>query len=476
MSPSPRSRSSFPPAAACLALLLAAAALPGEGPPGADEWKYDVVRLKKGTAFRGLVLEQTPRDVLLLSVSRKPGSPTILNRVEFPRAEIDRLDLLGDEDREALRRRLDALKRERTALAADLKALGPGGAAPAEAVDRLDLRRVPWPAGPRGEALEYRSGHFRLVSNAGEGLVCLAATRLEQVYAAYGRTLPARVKNAEPTTVLLTRSLADYQALARARGHNLLNPAFYDAARNEIVCGSDLERLGEELGRVRRHHEALRKELKDREADLVRVYKGRKNVPPELLKPLGEAARKIDFTEKRNADAFAAARERLFRRLYHEAFHAYLANFVYPGPDEKLPRWLNEGLAQIFETAIVEVGELRVGHADPERLKELRLALARGTLLPLTDLLRSGPKQFQVAHAGDQQASDRYYLASWALAFYLTFDRKLLGTPALDEYVRALHRGDDAVASFRKLVGQPLPQFEKEYLHYLKRLRPEGAP
>jgi hypothetical protein len=475
LSPSPRSLSPFPPAGAWLALLLAAAALRAEAPPGADEWKYDVVHRKKGPPFRGLVLEQTAQYVRVLCVSRKPGSPTVVFRELLPRAEIERLELLGDEDREALRQRLDALKRERAALAADLKALGPGGTAPADAVDRLDLRPVPWPAAPPGRALEYRSGHFRLVSNAGEGLVCLAATRLEQVYAAYARTLPQRVKNAEPTRILLTRSLADYQALARARGHNLLNPAFYDAARNEIVCGSDLERLGDELGRVRRHHETLRKELKDREADLVRVYKGRKNVPPELLRPLAEAAQKIGATEERNARAFAGAQERLFRRLYHEAFHAYLANFVYPGRDEEVPRWLNEGLAQIFETAIVEVGELRVGHADPERLEELRRALARGTLLPLADLLRSGPKQFQVAHAGDQQASDRYYLAAWALAFYLTFDRKLLGTPSLDEYVRALHRGEDAVAGFRKLVGQPLPQFEKEYLQYLKRLRPEGA-
>lgn len=470
MSPSRASLPPRRPGGAGLALLLAGA-LGAAEPPGADEWKYDVVHRKKGPPFRGLVLEQTAQYVRVLCVSRKPGAPTLVFREELPRAEIDRLDLLGDEDRAALRRRLDALKRERAAL----QALGPDGKAPAEAVDRLELRRVPWPAGARGEALEYRSAHFRLVSDAGKGLLGLAATRLEQVYAAYARTLPPRVKAARPTTVLLTRSLADYQALARARGHNLLNPAFYDGARNEIVCGSDLERLSEELERVRRHHETLRKDLKDREADLVRVYKGRKNVPPELLRPLAEAAQKIQATEDRNSHAFAQARERLFRRLYHEAFHAYLANFVYPGRDGELPRWLNEGLAQIFETAIVEVGELRVGHADPERLGELRRALARGTLLPLADLLASGPKQFQVAHAGDRQASDRYYLASWALAFYLTFDRKLLGTRALDDYARALRRGEAAPAAFRALVGQPLPQFEKEYLEYLKRLRPDGT-
>jgi hypothetical protein len=472
---SPRSLRPRPPAGACLALLLAAAALCPAAPPGADEWKYDVVHRKKGPPFRGLILEQRPQYVRMLCVTRKPGRPTLLFPEELALGEIDHIDPLGEEDRQALRQRLDALKRERAALAAELKALGPGGAAPAEAVDRLDLRPVAWPVGAGGRALEYRSAHFRLISNAGEGLVCLAATRLEQVYAAYARALPPRAANAEPTRILLARSGADYQALARAGGHNLLNPAFYNVARNEIVCGSDLERFGEELGRVRRHHAALRKELKDREADLVRVYRGRKNVPPERLAELAEAAKKIDASEVRNADAFRRAQERLFRRLYHEAFHAYLANFVYPGPGEEVPRWLNEGLAQIFETAIVEVGELRVGHADPERLAELRRALARGTLLPLGDLLRSGPKQFQVAHAGDQQASDRYYLASWALAFYLSFDRKLLGTRALDDYVRALGRGEPAPAAFRQLVGQPLPQFEKEYLDYLKRLRPDGT-
>jgi len=33
-----------------------------------------------------------------------------------------------------------------------------------------------------------------------------------------------------------------------------------------------------------------------------------------------------------------------------------------------VPLWLDEGLAQIFETALVEAGELRVGHAERSRL------------------------------------------------------------------------------------------------------------
>ena len=50
-------------------------------------------------------------------------------------------------------------------------------------------------------------------------------------------------------------------------------------------------------------------------------------------------------------------------------------------------------------------------------------------------------KAFQVAHASEQESSDRYYLASWALSFDLAFNRKLLGTKQLDDYVHALKRG-----------------------------------
>jgi hypothetical protein len=169
------------------------------------------------------------------------------------------------------------------------------------------------------------------------------------------------------------------------------------------------------------------------------------------------------------------ARQRFFQRLYHEAFHAYLNTSVYPPEEFTVPVWLNEGLAQIFETALFEAGELRVGHADLERLDKVRQALASNTLLPLPELMRSGVEQFQVARSSAQQVSDRNYLASWALAFHLTFERKILGSKAMDAYVRALKRGTDPLEAFQELVGQPLGKFEKEHLRYLDALRPDGT-
>jgi hypothetical protein len=71
-----------------------------------------------------------------------------------------------------------------------------------------------------------------------------------------------------------------------------------------------------------------------------------------------------------------------------------------------------------------------------------------------------------------KQVADRTYLTSWAVAWYLTFDRKLLGTTALDQYVLALYRGVDERTAFQELVGEPLEDFEKAFRLYLQQLRP----
>jgi hypothetical protein len=462
--------------AVCLLLLagfvfIAVVQAADPAPPGKDDWKYDIIYRKKNTPLSGLVIEDKPTHIKLLSITRKPGKPTVVMEDVVKRPEIDRVELLSDGDRAELEQRVKALRRDRELLVAQLKLLDPA-AKDKRPIDMVNVEHAEWPADPKVKALQYQSTHFILVSNAKEEVVQLAAIQLEQVYAAYARALPPRVAKIEPTTILLAGSVDDYQALARDRGANLVNPAFYDDAKNHVVCRSDLQRLSAELERLYRHHDTLYTELNDREKELGKVYKG--NIPNEILQPIKEARDVIRNTEINNNKAFRGAQERLFQRLYHEAFHAYLATAVYPRSEDEVPRWLNEGLAQIFETAIFEAGELRVGHADKVRLAAVREVLKKNDL-PLADLLRSGPKQFQVEHASEKQISDKHYLTSWALAYYLTFGRKVLGTKALDDYVQALQRGTDPLDAFQTLVGSPLPQFEKDFQEYIDRLQPDGT-
>jgi hypothetical protein len=436
----------------------------------ADDWKFDVIYRKTGKPLIGLVTDETPRYLRMKCVSRKPGAPTIVYAVEVERSEVDHVELLGDAERARLRQRLDNLRRERQILVERLHSLD-SGTKPAPSSEVVSLRRVPWPGDAKKSAWLHESTHFRLLSGGRREVVELAALHLTQIYDCYVRLLPPRAAGS-PTTILLPQSPEEYQAIVRGGGRSLVNPAFFDAGRNEVVCLCNLQQLADELEKARRHHAELRTEVARREADLRQAYRGQ--VPAETVKLLEDTRRQIGAAESRNKAVFQRARRRLFQRLYHEAFHAYLARFVYPADGPQPPRWLNEGLAQIFETALVEAGELRIGHADGERLDAVRTALARGHLLPLADLLRSQSRQFVVAHDGDRRVSDQHYLASWALAFYLTFERKALGEP-MDRYVRALHRGVDPLEAFRDFTGQPLPQLEKAFHDYLEHLRPDGT-
>jgi hypothetical protein len=441
-----------------------------DGVPGGDDWKYDIVYRKKGDPYRGLVEERDGGDVRMWCIVRNPGRPTIFYRMTLPSAEVNRVEMLPDSEHQVLRRRFLALREEHRQLPDPLKALDsdkpvvPGA-------DKIKLHEIVWRGDGKSKALAYHSSYFELESNAPRRVVLVAAMQLEQVYAAYIRCLPPRSKG-RPTLILLPQSLDDYRQLVRGQGRAFLNPAFFDLEKNQIISAFDWRRMSEEMDRIHREHVKLRAKVDECENELRKAYKG--EIPEDLKATLTEQRRRIQAAEARNRETLARAQQRLFQRLFHEAFHAYLLNFVYPQRDGGLPRWLNEGLAQIFETAVFEIGELRIGHADKERLQAIRKALGNDDLPSLTDLLRSGSKQFQVAHDGDKQISDRYYLASWGLAFYLTFDRKLLGTPALDSYVSELKRGTDPLEAFRELTGKPLTAFDADFRHYLNHLHADG--
>jgi hypothetical protein len=436
---------------------------------GGDDWKYDTVYLKNGTSYRGLV-SQRGGGVRMWCIVRNPGRPAVFYRLDFAEDEIARVEMLPDDEHEKLRQRFEALREEHRRFPDPWRIIESEEAA-IPGADKIKLQEIPWRGDEKTKALAYRSTYFELESNAARRIVLVAAGQLEQVYAAYAHRLPPRAKG-RPTTILLPRSWADYQALVRGQGRNLLNPAFFDPDKNQIVCAFDWKHMSEELQRVHGEHFQQLEKAKKCEAELRKAYKG--DIPADLRAVLVEQCRRIQDAERHNHETCARARQHLFQRLFHEAFHAYLLNFVYPPRNGELPRWLNEGLAQIFEAAVFEVGELRIGHADPGRLKAVGGALDNNALLRLADLLRSKPEQFLVSHDGDRRMSDRYYLASWALAFYLTFDRKLIGTPALDTYVHQLQRGTDPLEAFRELTGQPLSAFERDFLHYLNHLHSDG--
>ena len=87
-----------------------------------------------------------------------------------------------------------------------------------------------------------------LWSNANEDTVRRAAVRLEDIYAAY-RRVPAAAPGVKgkPTRIIIVRSRKEYLGVIQGQGINLLNPAFFNPGKNEVVCGTDLQAIGDDL-------------------------------------------------------------------------------------------------------------------------------------------------------------------------------------------------------------------------------------
>jgi hypothetical protein len=455
-----------------LALCALAAVANGQPPAGLSNWQFDEITLKNGAKFQGLILNELPDGIEFRSVYRLPGRPTVTLTSFFSKSEIAKTKSLSKADREVLKEKLAELD--------------PSGEGERKRMESLELVAAEWPGKPRGARM-YESEHFTLVCTGTEELTRRSGVRLEQIYTAFARFLPPTVKGGRQTMVMLATDPEEYKTLLGPLNEaKLLNPAVYDVAGNRILCGTELKRLGDELQSARVHHAQQLAGLDRYESNLKKLYKG-----DELArhsKAVAAERKRVFLADVNNGLKFDEATARLFALLYHETFHAYVATFVYPPlkPDEvkagngtgELPRWLNEGLAQIFETARVEAGELRVDHPDKQRLQRAKDWLKGkngGPLVPLGDLLTTGRDAFLASHADQKAESDRSYLTCWALAHYLTFDRRLIGTDAFHKYLIAVNSGGDPKQAFATLVGKDLAAFEKDWHAYLTRLQPNGT-
>jgi hypothetical protein len=125
---------------------------------------------------------------------------------------------------------------------------------------------------------------------------------------------------------------------------------------------------------------------------------------------------------------------RLARTLHHEYVHCALASAIAP---ERLPAWVNEGLAEWFEN--LALGKRRLSEGERVFLAD---AARRGLLAPLAAL--SGPS---FAHQDGATAAVSYVHA------YAAIDHlaRRKGDRGLRDFVRTLLRTGDVEAALRRV-------------------------
>jgi len=176
-------------------------------------------------------------------------------------------------------------------------------------------------------------------------------------------------------------------------------------------------------------------------------YQGRSKVISGFFLP-GDDVNYIALSLDESGNPYATA--------FHEYVHLHLKDNI-PGA----PVWLNEGLAELYETLQFSGSDALIGTAKPGYLYLLRQA----DMLPLKTLFSVGTDS---PHYNEQDKAGIFYGESWALVHYL-----MLGDRARqDQFKKFLQRvanGDDAAKAIEAAYGITLDVLEEELKAYIRR-------
>jgi hypothetical protein len=452
-----------------ITFLTLAVLLWGMGRPAAFAQPREQIELANHAKYSGLIESEDADWLTLIRIETPPGRAMHLVIQPFDQRQVLSVSRLDADKRATLQKQIEDFRNRATI----------------EAV-RMEAIRLTSASGEACKYRHYQSKWFTLDSTADEQDTRRVIVRAEQIFAAYRQIMPPRVSTARPLRLVVLGSMAEYQAVLGQLGvkAKIQNPACFVEDHNTVVIGSDMIRLASVVNQRHAENAALRKELReleDRLAERLRAVgdslrkSGMSNteVARELTKERSKFKQERDkkLDQLRQSDGqiapLAKAANQMFVRLYHESFHAYVRNWVFPRPQYEIPAWLDEGLAVLFEGGQLEGDTLRVDAPNAAALKKLKADMAGANPLSLEELLAANPSNFLILAASRPAATDRYYANAWGLAYYLTFEKRVLSSPALEKYLRAENARLGPAERFQLLVGVPPRQFDEPWRAYI---------
>lgn len=188
--------------------------------------------------------------------------------------------------------------------------------------------------------------------------------------------------------------------------------------------------------------------------------------------------------------AYNIGRKRTLSALAHEGWHQFNSrHFKY-----RLPSWLDEGVAMLFEAYKIEDGEFSFGPAENEyRIGALRKTLRRRNMIPLRELMGINPGEVFATNASG--AVMAFYSQSYALAWFLqsggpggrndSYQQLLLdgleGNWPIDKVSKKIAEDRNipknvlwnrvvGMQLFKHYVGSDIDSIEKEYLAFCRQI------
>ncbi|MEM6854087.1 MAG: DUF1570 domain-containing protein [Planctomycetota bacterium] len=147
--------------------------------------------------------------------------------------------------------------------------------------------------------------------------------------------------------------------------------------------------------------------------------------------------------------AHGHSRSQTLRTLQHEGFHQFAWNHL--GPN--LPTWMNEGLAQYFEDAVILDHGMELGLGDPDRIELVRDALRYKWAVDVEELLSLDNQQWSAALRHNGSRAELLYAQSWSMVYYLIHGDDGRYLRSFEVYLRLLSEGHAHDKAFRSAFG-----------------------
>ncbi len=132
------------------------------------------------------------------------------------------------------------------------------------------------------------------------------------------------------------------------------------------------------------------------------------------------------------------SRRRTYEVLQHEGFHQFAWHAIGP----KLPVWLNEGLAQYFESAVIADGQMALGMISRPRVEKVQLAIKADHVLALDKLMSITGEEWAKSLREDPDHAGLLYAQSWSVAYFLIHGDDGAHQQTLFDYLKRLSNGD----------------------------------
>lgn len=165
-------------------------------------------------------------------------------------------------------------------------------------------------------------------------------------------------------------------------------------------------------------------------------------------------------------------RAKTFEVLQHEGFHQF-AHHAFGG---RLPVWLNEGLAQYFEDAVVIDGRMTLGLASGARIRTVQSALRGGSAPAIDQLLEMNQERWLTTLRTKPDRAATLYAHAWSLTYFIIHGDEGAHQHKLLDYLRRLSLGQSTErAAYHAFGPRGFSGFASSWHSYAIHQRPHNV-